>query len=226
MGFCKDPSLTSLNKFGYNVVRLPRTGIEPMMVLGKRQSLELLGKLSTVWKTTVPEPIPGPPATVADLEGSQSDKLELSIGLKILANALQGLGAAVPSLEFGFTRARKVQFTYSKVSSTSIAPLEAGSYLASGDLLPNPLVAPYFLGEDGHAFLTIDVLKSDTVIVEASDEHGVDVALDIPAMQGAVGAKIGVKSSNASNSKISFKGEKAITFGFKAFAIAFDHGKW
>ena len=25
----KDPSITFLNKFGYNVIRLPRTGIEP-----------------------------------------------------------------------------------------------------------------------------------------------------------------------------------------------------
>jgi len=29
---CKDPSITFLNKFGYNVVKLPRTGIEPARV--------------------------------------------------------------------------------------------------------------------------------------------------------------------------------------------------
>src|ERR1700722_5255378 len=31
----KDPSVTYLNKLGYNVVKLPRTGIEPMDVIGR-----------------------------------------------------------------------------------------------------------------------------------------------------------------------------------------------
>lgn len=227
MPLCKDSSLTFLNKFGYNVVRLPRTGIEPMQVLGRRNSLELLGKLSSVWKTTASEPVPGAPAPVADVEGKQSDDLELSIGLKMLSGALQGLGAAVPSLDFAFTKARKVQFTYTNITSTSVMPLDAGNYLASGDLnANNPLVAPYFLGEDGHAFLIVDVLKSDTVTVSAKSDSGSDVKLDVPAIQGVVGAGIGVKSKNASESTISFKGPTPITFGFKAFAIAFADGRW
>jgi hypothetical protein len=229
MAICKDPSLTYLNSSGYNVVKLPRTGIEPMLVLGKRSSLELLGKLSSIWKTTAPEPIPGPPIPVAELDGKKSDKLELSIGLKMLANVLQGLGlgGALPSLDFAFTRARKVQFTYSNVTSTSIMPLDAGNYLASGDLnTNNPLVEAYFLGDDGDAFLIVDVLKSDTLTVTASAEDGTDVKLDVPAIQGLVGGKIGVQSGNAGDSTISFKGPTAIAFGFKAFGIAFQNGKW
>jgi hypothetical protein len=227
MGICKDPSLTFLNKFGYNVVRLPRAGIEPMLVLGKGTSLEMLGKLSTVWKTSAGEPTVGTPQPVGDLNGKQSDKLELSIGLKILANALKGLGATVPSLDFAFTRARKIQFTYTNVTSTSVAPLEAGNYLAAGDLnTANSLVEGYFLGEDGHAFLIVDVLKSDTISVTASAEDGSDVKLDVPAIQGVVGASVGVKSGNASDSTIEFKGPSAITFGFKVFAISFEDGRW
>ena len=30
----KDPSVTFLNKFGYNVVKLPRVGIEPLDLIG------------------------------------------------------------------------------------------------------------------------------------------------------------------------------------------------
>jgi hypothetical protein len=36
---CKDPSLTYLNRYGYNVVTLPRTGLEPLLVLGRDQTL-------------------------------------------------------------------------------------------------------------------------------------------------------------------------------------------
>ena len=33
----KDPSITFLNKFGYNVIKLPRTGIEPLDVIGRER---------------------------------------------------------------------------------------------------------------------------------------------------------------------------------------------
>jgi hypothetical protein len=227
MALCKDPSVTFLNKFGYNVVRLPRTGIEPMDVLGKRGSLERLGRLSSVWKTTRPEPPVGAPSRMVDIEGQKSDKLELSVGLKLLSNALQGLGAPVPSLDGAFQRARKVQFHFTNVTSTSVSPLEAGNYLASGDLdTANPLVAPYFLEEDGDAFLIVDVLKSDAVTVQATNEHGAEVKVDIPALQQVVGVNVGVKTSGASESIITFQGQTPITFGFKAFAIGFANGRW
>ena len=34
MAFCEDASLTYLNRLGYNVIRLPRTGLLPLEVLG------------------------------------------------------------------------------------------------------------------------------------------------------------------------------------------------
>ena len=41
----KDPSVTYLNKLGYNVVKLPRTGIEPMDVIGRDQTVQWLGPI-------------------------------------------------------------------------------------------------------------------------------------------------------------------------------------
>lgn len=227
MAFCSDPSVTYLNKFGYNVVRLPRKGIEPMDVLGKRDSVERLGRLSAVWKTQAPEPRPSAPQPVADVEGRKSQDLELSIGLKALENALRGLGAAVPSVDFAFRQARKVQFTYTNITSVSVDPLEAGNYLASGDLsVANPVVAQYFLEDDAHAFLIVDVLRSDSICVTAKAESGISVDLDVPAIQGIVGAGVGVKQGGASSSTVIFQGPEPVTFGFKAFAIAFADGHW
>ena len=39
----KDPSVTFLNKFGYNIIRLPRTGIEPLDVIGRDHGMQWLG---------------------------------------------------------------------------------------------------------------------------------------------------------------------------------------
>lgn len=227
MALCKDPSLTYLNKFGYNVVRLPGKGILPMDVLGKRDSVERLGRLSAVWKTAVPEPAAGPPRPVSDLEGQKSQDLNPSIGLKVLANALSGLGAAVPSVDLAFRHASKVQFTYTNVTSVSVAPLDAGNYLASGDLdTRNPLVSEYFLDDEAHAFLIVDVLQSDRISVTARSENGVETTLDVPAIQGLVGGNVGVKYAGANSATITFQGLEPITFGFKAFAIAYLDGRW
>ena len=227
---CKDPSITFLNRFGYNVVRLPRTGIEPMDLLGKDKSMELLGKLSAVWKSTVAAPVPSVPQAAVDVQGKQSDQLELSIGLKILANALKGFGASVPSLDFAFKKARKIQFTFTNVTSTSVAPLDAGNYLAGGDLnTTNPVVRRYLLDEDdtdAQAYLIFDVLKSDSLTVTASADHDADVKLDLPQIQAVVGVDVGVKTVGGSESTITFTGKDAVTFGFKVMQINFVNGRW
>jgi hypothetical protein len=42
MAGCKDPSLTFLNSAGYNVMRLPRAGVDPLDILRKDSTTERL----------------------------------------------------------------------------------------------------------------------------------------------------------------------------------------
>jgi hypothetical protein len=51
MAVCKDPLRTSLNDKGYNVILLPRQGIEPMDVLGKEDTRRI--KALNVWERSV-----------------------------------------------------------------------------------------------------------------------------------------------------------------------------
>ena len=106
----KDPSVTFLNKFGYNVVKLPRVGIEPLDVIGIDDTTQWLGPLSSVWQSSVPAPEPSAPRPAAPVNGQKTDKLEIGFGLQILSNALAAFGAAAPSLDVAYKRARKVQF--------------------------------------------------------------------------------------------------------------------
>ena len=100
----KDPSVTFLNKFGYNVVKLPRVGIEPLDLIGIDETTQWLGPLSAVWKSAVPVPEPSPPRRAAPVNGQKTDQLDLSFGLKILGNSLAAFGASVPSLDVAFKR--------------------------------------------------------------------------------------------------------------------------
>jgi hypothetical protein len=223
----KDPSITFLNRFGYNVVKLPRVGIEPLDLIGRDETTQWLGPLASVWKSSVPAPPPSAPRPAAPVNGQKTDQLQVTFGLKILANALAAFGATVPALDAAYTRARKVQFSYSNVTSTVVAPLDAGNYLAAGTLnTANPVVSHYLTGEEAQAFLVVDVLKSDSLTVAASDEHGGEIGLDVPAIQGLVGAKVKVTPSSAASSTLTFKGPTPVTFGFIVNEIEFDGSRW
>jgi hypothetical protein len=223
----KDPSVTFLNKFGYNVVKLPRVGIEPLDVIGRDETSQWLGPLAKVWKSDVAVPAPSAPRPAVAVNGQRTDSLDISFGLKILANALSAFGATVPSLDFAYKRARKVEFSYTNVTSTVVPPFDAGAFLAKGTLSSdNPVVEHYFLDPDSQAFLILDVLKSDSITVTATDEHGVGVDVDVPAIKGVVGGKVGVKTSGGSSSTITYSGPAPVTFGFLVDEIEFDAGKW
>jgi hypothetical protein len=223
----KDPSITFLNKFGYNVIKLPRTGIEPMDVIGRDQVTQWLGPLSKVWTSTGAEPLPGPPHPASAVNGQRTDALDLSFGLSILANTLAAFGASVPSLDVAYKSAHSVQFAYTNVTSTSVSPFDAGNYLAQGTLrTDNPVVKSYFLGEKTKTFLILEVLKSDSITVTAVDSHGATIGIDIPALQGVLSSKIGVSPSDSSNSSVTFTGPVAVTFGFSVQQIARQGDSW
>src|SRR5271168_2245921 len=218
--------MTYLNKLGYNVVKLPRTGIEPMDVIGRDTTMQWLGTIDTIWTSAVPKPLPSPPKAATAVNGQRTDALDLSVGLGILANTLAAFGASAPSLDVAYKSAHAVQFSFGDVTVTSVAPFVAGSYLAKGDLdTANPAVTNYFNGK-ATAYLIVEVLKSNSITVTATDSHGVAVGVDLPAIQGVVDAKISVKPSNASNTSITFSGPDAVTFGFAVQQIARDGNAW
>jgi hypothetical protein len=223
----KDPSITFLNKFGYNVIRLPRTGIEPLDVIGRDQGAQWLGPLKAVWSSTTPEPQPGPPHPAAAVNGQRTDALELSLGLSVLANTLAAFGASAPSLNTAYRNAHAVQFTYTNVTSTSVSPFDAGNYLAAGTLrTDNPVVKNYFGSDKAKAYLIVEVLKADSITVTATDSHGTEVGIDLPHIEGVLDAKIGVKPSGSSNATVTFTGPIPVTFGFAVQQIARQADAW
>jgi hypothetical protein len=222
----KDPSVTYLNKLGYNVVKLPRTGIEPMDVIGRDQTMQWLGPIDSIWTSAIPKPQPGPAKPATAVNGQRTDALDLSVGLSILANTLAAFGVSVPSLDVAYKSAHSVQFSYSNVTVTEVPPFSAGSYLAKGELQSdNPAVKNYFLGGHATAYLIVQVLKSNSLTVTATDSHGVAVDVDLGAFHG-VDAKVGINPSRSGNSTISFTGPEAVTFGFAVQQITREGNEW
>jgi hypothetical protein len=227
---CKDPAVEKLNKLSYNMVKLPRAGIEPLDVLGRdNNTLNRLGSIVEVWTSNLPPPTVGAPQPAAAIEGGKTGDLDLGIGLKLLSNALAGLGSVVglPSLNLGFKKARRVQFKFVDVVSVGVTAFALGKYLSAGSLdLSNPFVSHYFDNGETQEFIIFEVLKSNAVSITAKDEHGVDVAADINALQSVLTANVKAKLSGSSTSTIVFEGAALATFAFKAFEVFYENGKW
>jgi hypothetical protein len=227
VALCTDQSLTYLNKLGYNVVRVPRKGIEPLDVLGRdRSGIALLGRLDQVWTSKNAIPTVGAPQPATNVNGQRTSELSPSLGIQVLSNVLKAIGAEVPELSFAFKRAKKLQFAFDNVTSTTVVPLEVGRFLAAGDIdAKNPVIDHYFTDQDSEAFVITEVLKSDQVSLVALDEANNKLTIDVPSIKQVVGAKVEVSSVGSDSTEIKFKGVDAVTFGFKAFSIAYD-GKW
>ena len=230
MALCKDPVTKELNDRGYNLVKLPRVGIEPMDVLGRdRGSMEKLGAIGEVWTSTAAVPAVSAPTPAAGITGEKSSDLDLGIGLKLLSNILAGLGGGIslPSLSLAFKRAKKVQFRFQNVESTSITPFALGKFLASGTLdMSNPFAAHFFGNDETQEYIIFDVLKSDSLSVTAKSDNGTEVAADVGALSGALNANVKAAANTAGSTEITFQGSVKATFAFKLFEVFFENGKW
>lgn len=228
MGLCKDPRLTYLNSAGYNVVKLPRAGIAPLDVLARGKGIDRLGPLDKMVQTDAAPPVPGPAHSAADMAGTKTADLDVTVGLKLLSNILGGMiGAALPSLDIGFSRARFLQFRFGAVSVLTIDPAAIGAYLADATLDPrNPFNEAYFLDDDSDEFVIYETLRAREISVVAKDGNKVEVGVDVPAIKGVVGVKVDVAANGQSESDVTFTGQEELTFGFKCFRLAFDDGRW
>lgn len=217
---CKDNSVSHLNELGFNIVRLPRENIDPLLILCKSNgSLETLGEISDF----VIEEQPKPPEVASDkavseIAGLRTDKFELGVGLKFLEKFLSIIGASGIGLEASFKNADSIQFVYQNVLTDSILPTKIGKYLSS--VTPN--VNSSFMDsidEEGEAYVITDTLKSNAFGVVAYDKNDVELALDISALKQLLSAAPKVELYKEEKNVLSFKGDKFLRFAFKAIAV-------
>ncbi|RWX13619.1 hypothetical protein EHI42_19685 [Rhizobium hidalgonense] len=227
MGICTDNALTYLNDIGYNVVRVPRRGINPLDVLGRDgKSLERLGNLPQIWKSSEVIPQERSPEFAAAITGQKTNEMSISVGLKLLSGILGSLGAATPKLDFAFANANSVQFTFGDVTSRGVDAFSVGSYLGHGDLTGDgPIFERYFENDDAQTYIITEVLEAKSISVAAKDRRDGKIDIELPVIEQAVGAAIDVSSTSESSGGVTFSGTTPVVFGFKAFNIGFD-GKW
>ncbi len=228
MALCRDPALSYLNSQGYNVVRLPRKGIEPLDVLGKDGChMERLGRLLKIWRSDAKTPQVSVPQPAVGINGRQTAQLKTSIGLKLLGDILEGLGATRLALNAAYAKASSVQIVFADVEVVSIDPFDIGNYLASGDLdTRNPFVTRYFEDDDTNVYVIFETLRSRKIVVIAKNDSGHEIAPHISDLANLVEGDVTISRDSQQKNRISYAGSQPLTFGFKVFGLAYCDGNW
>jgi hypothetical protein len=224
---CKDPTLTYLNGRGYNVVGYPRSGILPLDVLGKqgKSKPQRLGTIGDIWKKDG-----APPTWKEDagsqIEGQSTKSLKVSVGITLLQTFLAAFGLESPEIRSAYQGAKKLQFSFTKPKVLGIAPLVVADYMTDGDIDVDNALIKFFVNDDYSAYIITEVLQSKSISVTAQDELETGVDVDLGTIEKIAKASGKVVVSAETTSHLTYKGQVFLTFGYKAFKIAFIDGKW
>ncbi len=226
---CTDPLLTALKAQGYNVVRLPRADIKPLQVLARtRTNLDALGPLSDVLGGDgLPAIRLDEPSAPVSGNKSRTNAVNAKVGVGFLGSIIQALGGKTAGLDAKYERAGTVTFEFLEVTRDSVDITKLDPFLGRGKLDPNSAFARKLLEGDGLYILTA-TLKSRKIKVDTTDTSNSSVGVDVPAIQGIVGANLEVTSKAQDGSSIVFDGkdQPPLVFAFQAVRVRWRDGKY
>jgi hypothetical protein len=216
---CVSPVVKELNSLSYDVIREPREGITPLMVLANASGrMERLGLLSAMIVNTVMLPEISPDQAAATINIERTDSFEFGFGIQLLKQLLKALGAPSADLSASFQNSNKLEFKYENVISNSVDLIALGGALKSAmPDIGNDLVRQ--LNGDGKAYVIVEILKSNAFSVTAKDSNGLDLKVELPGIQEVLGANVKVGSKSEGSRAVTFSGSKHLCFAFKSAPI-------
>jgi hypothetical protein len=223
-----DPFLTSLKSFGYSVIRLPRTDIQPLQVLTKEGTrMTRLGELARILKpgSTIALPRLKENIPAANVSGERTSELSIGVGLSILGSVISAMGGSKLGLDVGYKNAKTATIEFTDVLEDRVDLLDVDQYLGDADVVPFSNHAAQLLEADAVYVLT-STIKSQKFIVQAKENNGTPIAVQIPEIQGVVGASVKVSTAKESSSKIVYEGAQPLVFGFQAARLFYENGRY
>ena len=223
-----DPFLTYLKSFGYSVIRLPRTDIQPLQLLVKEDTrLTRLGDLVTILKPgssvalpRIKENLPAP-----NVSGERTRDLSIGVGLSILGSVIGAMGGSKLGLDVGYKSAKTATFEFADVIEDRVDLADVDQYLTDADISPFSSHAAKLLEADSVYVLT-STIKSRKFIVQAKEANGVPIEVKIPEIQHLVGGSVKVSTAKDATSKIAYEGAQPLVFGFQAARLFYENGRY
>jgi len=220
-----DQSITFLRQFGFTVLRRPRASAQPLDLMHlEGKDLSRLGDVTGLVVTGA-KPVPSIERDAnpgIDIEGKETSKVNVSIGLSVLGSFIGALGGGNLGVTAAFSKARTVTFKYAGVLEDRIAVLDLEKYVCAGSI--DPSVPPGTIDKliDDEIYVTTAVLKTKKLVVSAQGDAGQSIGVDVPVIQGAIGGNVKVETGGSLAQAVSFEGTVPIVFGLQAVQLVFD----
>jgi hypothetical protein len=157
-----------------------------------------------------------------DIEGRETSKVNVNIGLSFLGAFIGALGGNNLGLQTGFRGAKTITFQYAGVMEDSVDVLALETFIKAGVINPHIPAGTLEKLLDDEIYVVTSVLKTKRIVVSAESEAGQSVQLDVPVIQGAVGGNLKVDKEGTTTSKVAFEGAFPLAFGLQAVQIVFD----
>ena len=190
-----DQSITFLRSYGFSVFRFPRASAQPLELMHREgKDLTRLGMvpdLVTAGDVAAPavrrDGSPG-----IDIEGKETSKVNVAIGLSILGSFIGALGGGKLGLDTAFNKARTVTFQYGAVMEDAVDVLALEKFVKAGRISPHIPSGTLEKLLDDEVYVVTSVLKTKKIVVNAQGESGAAVKVDVPVIQQAVGGNLKV----------------------------------
>ena len=220
-----DPSITFLRSFGFSVVRLPKAGRRPLQVMHRKgKDLNPLGDLLELF---VPGNVPPPPILSdaqpgVSIEGKETGKVNVNIGLTILGGIIKAFGGSDLGLSLAYKKARTVTFEYRDVFEDSVSRLGLEQFVNRAGIRPENSRGTVDKLLDDEVYVLTSTLKSRKFVVEAQAEGGMSIQADVPVIKDAVGGNLKVETEGQLQTKVLYEGPIQLVFGIQAVQLVFD----
>ncbi len=220
-----DQSITFLRGHGFSVFRFPRASAQPLELMHREgKDLTRLGMvpdLVTAGEVASPRVRRGKSPGI-DIEGKETSKVNVAIGLSILGSFIGALGGDKLGLEAGFSKARTVTFEYAGVMEDAVDVLALEKFVKAGAISPHVPSGTLEKLLDDEVYVVTSVLKTRKIAVKAQGESGAAVTVDVPIIQQAVGGNLKVDGAGTQESHVAFEGAVPVAFAFQAVQLVFD----
>ena len=229
MAFCRDRLTKELQSKKYSVVRLPRTGIEPLDIYGVEGKLRTyLGRVQDLWTADDSKnDIKIDEGNATEIGVTETHSMRLSAAFELLKDTFLAAVWDVPKVKTAYEGAKRLQIAFEQVTFRRANVLQLGKYLNKADLpLSNAIIQQYFFSGSAYAIVLTEVLRAGSIRIDAQSSMKGEVSIDVDALEALSNAKLTATANRAIQGSVTYKGSEPVTFAFKAIRLMLDKGMW
>lgn len=216
---CKDNSISTLNRIGYDLLKYPKSGITPLTIFVQNgNNFNIIAALPNVWisSSRIPEVIT---KRSPDLDLIESSKLYGSVGVSALIDIFKA------RVDVSGLKDKAVKLIVNSPKRKYCEFSEVANYIKNGYIKESEAISEFFCDDKKRIFVIYEVLTSSDLRIIISGKNEGDASITAKDISDSLNTNIMAGVSTKKNSEITFNSpEQDVVFGFKHAQIFYNNG--